>query len=56
MKSGQVTSVGDDESRASVQMTAAMMVSGGALAATGVKSDQAGKSDNYDVGFVEEVA
>ncbi|KAG8922709.1 hypothetical protein FRC01_013697 [Tulasnella sp. 417] len=55
MKSGQVTSVGDDESRASVQMTAAMMVGGGSLGATGVKSEQAGKSDNYDVGFVEEL-
>lgn len=56
IKSGQVTSVGDDESRASVQMTAAMMVGGGALGATGVKSEQAGKSDNYDLGFVEEVS
>lgn len=55
IKSGQVTSVGDDESRASVQMTAAMMVGGGALGATGVKSEQAGKSDNYDLGFVEEL-
>ncbi|KAG8987929.1 hypothetical protein FRB90_003066 [Tulasnella sp. 427] len=53
VKSGQVTAVGEDESRASVQMTAAMMVGGGSLGATGVKSELAGKSDNYDHGFVE---
>ncbi|KAG8983591.1 hypothetical protein FRB90_005891, partial [Tulasnella sp. 427] len=55
VKSGQVTAVGEDESRASVQMTAAMMVGGGSLGATGVKSELAGKSDNYDHGFVEEL-
>ncbi|KAG8907144.1 hypothetical protein FRB99_005252 [Tulasnella sp. 403] len=54
-RSGSASAPADEESRSSVQMTASMIVGGGALVGSGSKNEQSNKADNYDITFVEEL-